>query len=248
MSFFEKILRAGEGRMLRRLEAIAKAVNSIEENYESLTDDELRGLTGMRTDIGGWVAQDRTMSQVVEAFGPPSVCIGGTNPFYPRTFAYATADRHDDGDDDLICLHLWNALADTACATGVRGVYPEPVVLAARHRPGLFPDSFSFTPQGLHNRPSADDLDPRRRVVWLFHGDHARHASGVFDTLEDGLAWAAEYQVTGILAEYPHGGAYDLAVCEGRFTSSKPHHGTADHVAGFSPGLRHIHLTDGRPD
>jgi preprotein translocase subunit SecA len=45
VSFFEKILRAGEGRMLRRLEAIATAVNSIEENYEDLSDAELRALT-----------------------------------------------------------------------------------------------------------------------------------------------------------------------------------------------------------
>ncbi|MDI1460524.1 preprotein translocase subunit SecA [Catellatospora sp. KI3] len=45
MSIFEKILRAGEGRMLRRLKAIAVAVNSIEENYTDLTDAELRALT-----------------------------------------------------------------------------------------------------------------------------------------------------------------------------------------------------------
>src|SRR5215510_13518195 len=41
----EKILRAGEGRTLRRLKAIADAVNSIEENYTDLTDDELRECT-----------------------------------------------------------------------------------------------------------------------------------------------------------------------------------------------------------
>ena len=45
MAIFEKILRAGEGRMLRRLEAIAKAVNSIEDHYTDMTDDELRELT-----------------------------------------------------------------------------------------------------------------------------------------------------------------------------------------------------------
>ncbi|GII23578.1 preprotein translocase subunit SecA [Planosporangium mesophilum] len=45
MSIFEKILRAGEGRMVRRLQAIANAVNSIEENYTELTDAELRELT-----------------------------------------------------------------------------------------------------------------------------------------------------------------------------------------------------------
>lgn len=41
----DKILRAGEGKTLRKLESIAKAVNSIEEDYTSLSDDELRGLT-----------------------------------------------------------------------------------------------------------------------------------------------------------------------------------------------------------
>ncbi|NJC71554.1 preprotein translocase subunit SecA [Planosporangium thailandense] len=45
MSIFEKILRAGEGRMVRRLQAIANAVNSIEESYTELTDAELRELT-----------------------------------------------------------------------------------------------------------------------------------------------------------------------------------------------------------
>jgi preprotein translocase subunit SecA len=45
VAIFEKILRAGEGRMLRRLQAIANAVNSIEDHYTDLTDDELRELT-----------------------------------------------------------------------------------------------------------------------------------------------------------------------------------------------------------
>ncbi|MFB9239760.1 preprotein translocase subunit SecA [Plantactinospora siamensis] len=45
MSILEKVLRAGEGRMLRRLKAIAAAVNSIEDDYVDLTDAELRGMT-----------------------------------------------------------------------------------------------------------------------------------------------------------------------------------------------------------
>ncbi|ROT32350.1 preprotein translocase subunit SecA [Micromonospora sp. HM5-17] len=45
MSILEKVLRAGEGRMLRRLKAIAAAVNSIEDDYVNLTDAELRGMT-----------------------------------------------------------------------------------------------------------------------------------------------------------------------------------------------------------
>ena len=42
---FEKILRAGEGRVRRRLNQIVKAVNALEEEYEALTDEELRGET-----------------------------------------------------------------------------------------------------------------------------------------------------------------------------------------------------------
>jgi preprotein translocase subunit SecA len=42
---FEKVLRAGEGRALKRLKAIADAVDSLEDEYETMTDAELRALT-----------------------------------------------------------------------------------------------------------------------------------------------------------------------------------------------------------
>jgi preprotein translocase subunit SecA len=41
----EKILRAGEGRTLRKLKAYANAVNAIEDQFTDLTDEELRALT-----------------------------------------------------------------------------------------------------------------------------------------------------------------------------------------------------------
>jgi preprotein translocase subunit SecA len=41
----EKILRAGEGRILRKLKAYTNAVNALEDEFVDLTDDELRGLT-----------------------------------------------------------------------------------------------------------------------------------------------------------------------------------------------------------
>jgi len=41
----DKILRAGEGKILRKLHAIAEAVNAIEETYVSMSDAELRALT-----------------------------------------------------------------------------------------------------------------------------------------------------------------------------------------------------------
>jgi preprotein translocase subunit SecA len=46
VSIFERILRAGEGRTLRRLKAIADAVNSLEDNYTELSADDLMALTG----------------------------------------------------------------------------------------------------------------------------------------------------------------------------------------------------------
>ncbi|WP_435209168.1 DUF7710 domain-containing protein [Micromonospora sp. bgisy143] len=194
--------------------------------------------------IGDWVTRDRTLSDVIDTFGPPSLWIGGRNRSYPKTLAYTTAEP----DRRLICFHLWNAVTDAGPERELRDVRIEPVVLAVRHRSDAFPASFSFTPEGLRRRPTSDRHSPLRPTVWIFHGDRARYASGVFDSLETGLGWAAEHQVTGVLAEYALGGAYDVAVSEGRFTPSKPHHGTAQHVVAFGPGLRHVHLADGRRD
>ncbi|GAA2733312.1 preprotein translocase subunit SecA [Actinocorallia aurantiaca] len=41
----DKILRAGEGKVLRKLKRIANQVNSIEEDFTDMTDEQLRGLT-----------------------------------------------------------------------------------------------------------------------------------------------------------------------------------------------------------
>ena len=45
MSVFGKLMRAGEGKILRKLDRIARQVNSIEEDFVNLTDAELRALT-----------------------------------------------------------------------------------------------------------------------------------------------------------------------------------------------------------
>ncbi|MCE7082383.1 preprotein translocase subunit SecA [Streptomyces sp. ST2-7A] len=45
MSVFSKLMRAGEGKILRKLHRIAKQVNSIEEDFLDLSDAELRALT-----------------------------------------------------------------------------------------------------------------------------------------------------------------------------------------------------------
>ena len=45
MSVLDKILRAGEGKILRTLESLAGQVNALEEHYISMSDEELRSLT-----------------------------------------------------------------------------------------------------------------------------------------------------------------------------------------------------------
>lgn len=45
MSLIDKVLRIGEGKILRQLEGIAKAVNAIEDDFTSMTDDELKAVT-----------------------------------------------------------------------------------------------------------------------------------------------------------------------------------------------------------
>ena len=45
VSVLDKILRAGEGKILRTLESLAAQVNALEEHYVNMSDEELRGLT-----------------------------------------------------------------------------------------------------------------------------------------------------------------------------------------------------------
>ena len=41
----DKLLRIGEGKILRQLEGIAKAVNAIEDDFVAMSDAELQGMT-----------------------------------------------------------------------------------------------------------------------------------------------------------------------------------------------------------
>jgi hypothetical protein len=87
------------------------------------------------------------------------------------------------------------------------------------------------------------------RTVWVFHGSHAKFASGVYDNELDAMEGVERHQLSGVVAEYPVGnGAYDLALAEGRFHPSKPHQGSPEPVASFSPGFGHRHVTAGKVD
>ena len=66
MGVLDKILRAGEGKILRSLESLAAQVNLLEEHYVALSDDELRNLT---TDFKARIAEGETLDDLLpEAF------------------------------------------------------------------------------------------------------------------------------------------------------------------------------------
>ncbi|CAN5149751.1 MAG: preprotein translocase subunit SecA [Nocardioides sp.] len=46
MAIIDKILRMGEGKILKQLESIAKAVNAIEDDFVAMSDAELQAMTG----------------------------------------------------------------------------------------------------------------------------------------------------------------------------------------------------------
>ena len=50
-AIIDKILRLGEGKILRQLEAVARAVNAIEDDFVAMSDEELRRLAD-------WLALD----------------------------------------------------------------------------------------------------------------------------------------------------------------------------------------------
>ena len=64
MAIIDKILRAGEGKLLRKLEAISKQVNALEPAFEAMSDDELKALTPVyRERIAGGESLDALLPE-----------------------------------------------------------------------------------------------------------------------------------------------------------------------------------------
>jgi preprotein translocase subunit SecA len=62
----DKILRMGEGKILKQLEAIAKQVNALEDEFKAMSDDELRGMTD---EFKGRLAEGESLDDLMpEAF------------------------------------------------------------------------------------------------------------------------------------------------------------------------------------
>src|SRR3954464_13864879 len=88
---------------------------------------ERRRVRLLRRTAGSWCEQDRTWAEVVSEFGEPSMLIGGTNPFYGKTLAYATRDRRDP----MVFFHLWNG-TEPGDEPSWPPAHPQPLLLAVR--------------------------------------------------------------------------------------------------------------------
>ncbi len=81
-SVLEKILRVGEGRVLRRLESYAKAVNALEEDFQELTDEDLKNETAeLRERYGNGESLDDLLPEAFAAVREASVRTLGLRHF-----------------------------------------------------------------------------------------------------------------------------------------------------------------------
>jgi hypothetical protein len=61
----------------------------------------------------------------------------------------------------------------------------------------------------------------RQDSVWVFHGEGARFASGVFTSKEKAAQWIEDRRLSGVLTAYPlDEGAYDWAIRNGFFIAT----------------------------
>ncbi|WP_139979085.1 preprotein translocase subunit SecA [Nocardioides litoris] len=81
-AIIDKLLRIGEGKTLRRLEAIAKAVNSIEPEFEKMSDAELQGMTAeFKERLANGATLDDIMPEAFATIREASRRVTGMRPF-----------------------------------------------------------------------------------------------------------------------------------------------------------------------
>lgn len=81
-AILDKILRIGEGKILRQLEAVAQAVNAIEDDFVAMTDDELRGMTAeLKERLANGESLDDLMPEAFATAREASRRVLGLRPF-----------------------------------------------------------------------------------------------------------------------------------------------------------------------
>ena len=81
-AIIDKLLRIGEGKILRQLEAISKAVNAIEDDFVAMSDEELRGMTDeFRTRLADGETLDQIMPEAFATAREAAKRVLGMRPF-----------------------------------------------------------------------------------------------------------------------------------------------------------------------
>ncbi|GAA4732750.1 preprotein translocase subunit SecA [Nocardioides endophyticus] len=81
-AILDKILRIGEGKILRQLEAVTAAVNAIEDDFVAMSDDELRGMTAEFKDrLANGESLDDIMPEAFATAREASRRVLGMRPF-----------------------------------------------------------------------------------------------------------------------------------------------------------------------
>ncbi|WP_340537530.1 preprotein translocase subunit SecA [Nocardioides sp. GXZ039] len=81
-AFIDKLLRIGEGKTLRQLEAVAKAVNSIEDEFKKMSDEELQAMTGeFKERLAEGATLDELMPEAFATVREASRRVTGMRPF-----------------------------------------------------------------------------------------------------------------------------------------------------------------------
>jgi preprotein translocase subunit SecA len=82
MNLLDSILHMGEGKLLKRLQVVADQVSSIEDDFKSMTDDELRGQTAdFRQRLDNGASLDDLMTEAFAAVREAAKRVLGKRPF-----------------------------------------------------------------------------------------------------------------------------------------------------------------------
>ena len=193
----DKVLRAGEGKILRRLQKITEQVNALEEATQALTDEELRALT---PEFRERLAAAETLDDVLpEAFA-------AVREAARRTLGQRHFDVQIMGG---AALHLGN-IAEMRTGEGKTLVATLPAYLNALSHQGvhvvtvndylasyqaeLMGRVYHFL--GLSVGVILADMTPeQRRVAYAADITYGTNNEFGFDYLRDNMAWSVEEMV-----------------------------------------------------
>ena len=81
-AILDKLLRIGEGKILRQLEAVARAVNAIEDDFVAMSDEELQGMTAeFKERLANGEPIDNLMPEAFATVREASKRVTGMRPF-----------------------------------------------------------------------------------------------------------------------------------------------------------------------